>query len=228
YRSFEQLKYVSINTSMNEALKSAQESSQPYRDAKVAYDVASRTYEKTLKDNLPLPKFGFNLGTYRTGFDPSGTTWNFETTDGNRNVELVASINMRWTLLGEGGFFNSRENQQTYLSKRITEINFFNTRRELEVKVRTIYKTVRFLEQKVEIAQFQHKNAQSNYDSALDNYIGGRTTYADIKLAIDNLVNSHINTENVKYEHLVKKLELADFMGLEDFPGENFESLATR
>lgn len=228
YRSFEQLKYVSINTSMEEALKSSQESSQPYRDAKVAYDVASRTYEKTLKDNLPLPKFAFNLGTYRTGFDPNGTSWNYQTTESNRNVELVASINMRWTLLGEGGFFNARENQQTYLSKRITEIGFFNTRRELEVKVRTIYKTVRYLEQKVEIAQFQYKNAQNNYDSALDNYIGGRTTYADIKLAIDNLVNSHINSENVKYDHLVKKLELADFMGLEDFPGENFESLATR
>jgi outer membrane protein TolC len=228
YRSIEQLKYVTLNTSMNEALKSAQDSSQPYRDAKVAYDVASRTYEKTVRDNLPLPKVGFNLGTYRTGFDPAGTTWNYQTSDSNRNVELVASINMRWTLLGEGGFFNSRQNQQSYLSKRITEISFFNTRRELEVKVRTIYKTLRYLEQKVEIAIFQHKNAQSNYDSALDNYIGGRTTYADIKLAIDNLVNSHVNSENVKFDHLVKKLELADFMGLEDFPGENFESLATR
>ncbi len=228
YRSFEQLKYQSLGPTMNEALKFAQEQSQPYRDAKVAYDVASRTYEKTLKDNLPLPKFGVNLGTYRTGFDPNGTTWNFQTTDNNRNVELVASINMRWTLIGEGGFFNTRQNQQAYLSKRISEISFFNTRRELEVKVRTIYKTIRFLEQKVEIAQFQHKNAQSNYDSTLDNYIASRTTYADIKLAIDNLVNSHINTENVKYDHLLKKLELADFMGLEDFPGENFESLATR
>jgi outer membrane protein TolC len=228
YRSYEQLKYVSINTSMNEALRSAQDSSQPYRDAKTGYDIASRTYEKTLKDNLPLPKFGVNLGTYRTGFDPSGTSWNYQTTDGNRNIEIVATINMRWTLLGEGGFFNTRQNQQTYLSKRIAEINFFNTRRELEVKVRTIYKTVRYLEEKVEIAQFQSKNAQKNYDSALDNYIGGRTTYPDIKLAIDNLVFSHVNSENVKYDHLLKKLELADFMGLEDFPGENFESLASR
>jgi outer membrane protein TolC len=206
----------------------SQEQSQPYRDAKVAYDIASRSYEKTLKDNLPLPKFGVNLGAYRTGFDPNGTTWNFQTTDNNKNVELVASINMRWTLLGEGGIFNTRQNQQAYLSKRIAEIGYFNTKRELEVKVRTIYKTVRFLEKKVEIAQFQHKNAQSNYDSALDNYIGSRTSYPDIKLAIDNLVSSHINSENVKYDHLIKKLELSDFMGLEDLPGENFESLASR
>ena len=229
YRSFEQLKYVTVNTSLTEALKLSQDQSVQYRDAKLAYDNANRFYEKTLKDNLPLPKFAFNLGTYQTGFGPEGTNWNYYTSDpSNRNLELTASINMRWTILGEGGLFNSRDNQQSYLNKRIAEINFFNTRRELEVKVRTIYKTLRFLEQKVEIAQYQHKNAQSNFDSALDNYVAGRTTYADIKLAIDNLVFSHINTETVKYEHLLKKLELADFMGLEDFPGENFESLATR
>ena len=78
----------------------------------------------------------------------------------------------------------------------------------------------------MEIAQFQHKNAQTNFDSVLDGYLSGNATYADIKLAIDNLVNSHINSENVKYDHLLKKLELADFMGLEDFPGQNFEQLA--
>lgn len=228
YRSVEQLRYTSVNTSLSEAMKLAQEQSVDYRDAKVAYDTASRSYERTLKENLPLPKFSFNLGTYRTGFDPDGTTWNYQTTPGNRNIELVAAIDMRWTLLGEGGFFNTRINQQAYLNRRITEINFFNTRRALEVKVRTIYKTLRFLEQKVEIAQFQHKNAQSNYDSVLDNYTAGRASYSDIKLAVDNLVNSHVNSENVKYEHLLKKLELSDYMGLEDLPGENFETLAQR
>lgn len=228
YRSVEQLKYVSLNTSQDEALKYSQEQSVQYRDAKLAYDNASRTYEKTLKDNLPLPKFSFNLGTYRTGFDPDGTSWNYETTPGNRNLELVAAINMRWTILGEGGFFNSRDNQRAFLNKRITEISFFNTRRLLEVKVRTIFRTLRYLEQNVEVSTSQSKNAQKNYDSVLDNYIGNRASYADIKLAIDNLVLSLTNAENFKYDHLNKKLELADFMGLEDFPGENFESLAAR
>lgn len=228
YRTNEQLKYVSVNTSMDEALRFAQEQSIDYRNAKLNYDNASRSYEKTLKDNLPLPKFSFNLGSYRTGFDPDGTSWNYQTTPGNKNVELVAGINMTWTLLGEGGFFNNRINKQAYLSKRITEISFFNIRRALDVKVRTIYRTLRYLEQKVEVAEFQRKNAQSNYDSVLDNYVAGRATYADIKFAVDNLVNSQTNYQNVKYDHLLKKLELANFMGLEDFPGENFEALAQR
>lgn len=232
YRTTEELKFVTVNTSMDEALRSAQEQSVEYRNAKLLYDNASRSYEKALKDNLPLPRFDLNLGTYRTNFDPQGNSWSYDTSpdrlNNNRNVEIVASIDMRWTLLGEGGFFNTRTNKLTFLNKRIAEITFFNTRRELEVKVRTIFKNLRFLEQKVEIAQLQHKNAQSNYDSVLDNYMAGRATYSDIKLAIDNMVLSHINSQNVKYEHLLKKLELADFMGLEDLPGESFETLAVR
>ncbi len=228
YRTVEQLKFVGLNTSMEEALRYSQESSVDFRDAKLNYDNSSRNYERTLKENLPLPRFTLNLGSYSSSFNPNGTAWNYQTGAGNRNVELVASINMRWNLLGEGGFFNSRTNKQAYLSQRISEINFFNTKRSLDVKVRTIYKTIRYLEQKVDIAQYQHKNAQSNYDSVLDNYVSGKTTYADIKLAIDNLVNSHINSENVKFDHLVKKIELSDYMGLEDFPGENFESLAVK
>ncbi len=135
---------------------------------------------------------------------------------------------MRWTIFGDGGFFNSRINQNAYLQKRIAEISFFNVKRLLEVKIRTIYKTLRFLEQKVDVATFQRKNAQKNYDSVLDNYMGARATYPDIKLAVDNLVNASTNEENVKFEHLQRKLELADYMGLEDFPGENFETLAAR
>lgn len=232
YRSIEQLKFVTVNVSMEQALRYAQEQSVAYRNAKLLYDNASRTYEKTLKDNLPLPRFDLNLGTYRTNFDPQGNSWTYDTSPtgvgGNRNIEVVATIDMRWTLIGEGGFFNGRTNKLAFLNKRIAEITFFNTRRELEVKVRTIFKNLRFLEQKIEIAEYQHKNAQKTYDSVLDNYMAARATYPDIKLALDNLVLSHINSQNVKYEHLLKKMELADLMGLEDLPGENFELLAVK
>lgn len=228
YRTAEQLRYVALNASEDEALKLSLAQSPAFRNAKLIYDNASRSYEKTLKDNLPLPKFSLNLGTYRTGFDPDGSYWNYQTSPGNRNVELVAAIDMRWNLLGEGGFFNGRRNQEAFLNKRIAETNFYNTKREVEVKIRTIYKTLRFLEQKVDISSYQQKNAQSNYDVVLDNYVSGVATYPDIKLALDNLVISLINTQEVKFNHLLRKLELADLMGLEDFPGENFEALAVK
>ncbi len=231
YRTVEQLKYAPVNTSMEEALGAALEQSVDYRNAKLNYDVASRSYDKALKDNLPLPAFTVDLGTYSQDFNnggAGGSQWNYNTVGGSRNIDVAARINMTWTIFGDGGFFNSRIQQNAYLQKRISEISFFNTKRQLEVKVRTIYKTLRYLEKKVEIATAQRKNAQKNYDSVLDNYMGGRTSYPDIKLAVDNLVLASTNEENVKFEHLERKLELADFMGVEDFPGENFETLAVR
>lgn len=232
YRSIEQLRYTTVNVSMEEALRSAQEQSVDYRNAKLLYDNASRSYEKALKDNLPLPRFDLNLGTYRTNFDPQGTSWTYDTSPNqsgdNRNIEIVASINMRWTLFGDGGFFNGRTNRLAHINKKIAEISFFNTRRELEIQVRTIFKNLRFLEQKVDISDYQTKNAQKNYDSVLDSYMAGRASFPEIKLALDNLVLSQINSQNVKYDHLLKKLELSDFMGLEDLPGENFDMLAVK
>src|SRR5690606_28270411 len=43
YRTIEQLKYVSVNTSLDEAVKYALEQSTEYRDAKLQFENASRS-----------------------------------------------------------------------------------------------------------------------------------------------------------------------------------------
>ncbi|MBY0515271.1 MAG: TolC family protein [Bacteriovoracaceae bacterium] len=227
YRTVEQLKFTSLTSTAEEALRQSVETAPSLRDAKVAYETAQRSYEKTLKDNLPLPKFTVGVGTYQQQFGPNGNTWNRSTPTG-RNVEMVAAVNMTWTLIGEGGLFNSRVNKRAYLDKRIAEIQYFNSKRAIDVKIRTLIRTVRYLEQKVTIAEYQDKNARSNFDTTLDNYTAGRTSFPQIKLSLDNWVISKINSENVKLDHLVKKLELAETVGIDDLPGDNFETLAVR
>lgn len=227
YRTQEQLKFTPVNTTTDEALKQAYITSPAYRDSKVNYDTASRTYEKTIKDNLPLPKFTLGLGTYQQQYSPDGNSW-LRSTPTGRNVEMVAAVNMSWTLIGEGGLFNSRVNKHAYLDKRITEIHFYNTKRAIDVKVRTLLRTIRFLEQKVTVAEYQQKNARSSFDSAVSNFSAGRTSFPQVKIALDNWIMSDMNVHIVKYEHLQKKLELSEIMGLDDLPGENFETLAVR
>ena len=116
----------------------------------------------------------------------------------------------------------------SYLDKRISEIGFFNTKRELEVKVKNLYKLLHFMESKIQFAQFQSTNAQKTLDTSMDNYLSGRASFADIKLAIDGYVEAQLTYENSKFTHLIKKLELSDIMGMEDFPGDNFEQLAVK
>jgi outer membrane protein TolC len=227
YRPSEQLKFTAVKTTADEALKSILERSPRYRDAKVNYEIAQRSYEKAVKDNLPLPKFTLDLGSYKRSFGPDGNPWLRETATG-RNVEIVASLNLSWTLIGNGGLLNSRTNQSAYLQKRIAEIDYFNTKRELDVKVRTLLRILKFQEQKILIADYQIKNARSNFEANLDSYTAGRTSFPQIKLALDNWILSDINAETVKLEHLIKKCELADLMAMDDLPGDNFEELAEK
>ncbi len=227
YRTQEQLKYLPVGITADEALKFAMETSPPLRDARTAFDLTNRTYEKTLKDNLPLPRFSMDLGTWQQQFGPDGNSWGRSTNTG-RNVEMVAAVNMSWTLFGEGGLFNNRVNKQAYLDKRIAEIRFYDAKRRLDVKIRTLLRTITYLEQKVTISDYQEKNARSNFDSTLDHYTSGRTTFPQIKLALDNWILSEMNTETVKYDHLRRKLQLAETVGLDDLPGASFDTLAVR
>lgn len=227
YRPQEQLKYTPTEITPEDALKHAYDTSPIYRDAKVAYETATRAYEKALKDNLPLPRFSVGMGTYQQQFGSAGNQWT-RATDYGHNVEMVAAVNMSWTLIGEGGLFNSRLNKQAYLDKRISEIQFYNAKRAIDVRLRTLLRTIRFLEQKVTIADYQAKNARSNFDSVLDSYTSGHSTFPQIKLALDNWILSDMNLQTVKFEHLQRKLELAEVMGVDDLPGDNFETVASK
>jgi len=228
YRPSEELKFVGINTSINESLNLALNQSPTYRDAKLDFENANRSYKKALKENMPLPEIKLRLGAYENEFSRNGSTTQFSAAETSRDVELVASLNLTWTIWGDGGFFNSRVIQRSYLDKRISEVRLINAKRELEVRIHALYRKIRFLERRSEGSDLQMKNAQTAFDSTLDSYISGKAPFPNFKIALDVLIESQVNYENAKFEHLIKKLELADSMGLEDFPGSNFENLAER
>ena len=118
--------------------------------------------------------------------------------------------------------------QKSYYQKRIAEINFRESKRDVDVNVHTIHRQIRFLEKRVEATQAQLKNSRSTFDLTLDRYIAGKTAFPNMKLVLDMLVNSEEDHEESKYNHLVKKILLSDLMGMEDLPGENFEGLVLR
>jgi outer membrane protein TolC len=226
YKPVQLLKFKILTPTMEEAYEYANKQSPQFRDAKTNLNIANRSFKKTLKDNLPLPELSLKLGAYRHSFSQNGVRDTFGTSGvNNRNVEVTASVNMTWTLIGAGGFLNNRVQERSYIDKRIAEIEFIEAKREISVRVKSIYRTIRFLERQVEAADMRLKNSQLAFDKTLDNYIGGKTSFANMKLVIDALVTAETEYENSKYMHLNRKLELADLMGMEDFPGENFEKL---
>lgn len=228
YKPVEELKFIGINTSKAESLKLALQQSPDYRTANTDMVNANRSYQRVLKENLPLPKLNLNLGAYTTSFNNNGRSTTYESNDGSRDVEIVATLNLTWNIVGEGGLFNQRDRKRAYLEKRMAEEKFYNTKRNINVRIQTLYRRIRFLERKSEVSDVQLKNAQSSFDATLDNYISGRTSFSDLKIALERTIEAYINYESAKFDHLLLKLELSDLMGLEDFPGSNFENLAER
>lgn len=228
YKSEEKLLFKKVDVPLKDALDSAVERYPQARDHKLALENNTRSWELSLKDNLPLPTFSVDLGTYSHSFGRNGGGTTFETTPGDSNVQVVATLNMTWNLVGEGGLLNTRRNQRSYVNKRISEINFYNTRRYVELTLRQLYQGIYQLENQVEISEAQVENTHKAFDVILDNYVSSSTAFDLFRDALYNLRDTEYTLENVKFLHLQKKLELSDLMGVEDLPGTPFENLAIK
>lgn len=228
YRTPEFLKFEKLKVTEMEASEFANSKNVAILNSKLELENANRTYQITQKENLPLPKFTVNLGTYKKRLDNDANETSFETHPGNSNVEVIASVNMTWDVFGENGFFNHRKNKKAFLNKKISEIRHTNAKQQVNIRVRSLFETINQQEKQIEAAQLQKQNARISFDSALENYMDNKIRYNELKNQLEDLYDSQIYLENAKYAHLVKKLELVDIMGLDDFPGENFEQLAVR
>lgn len=228
YTPAEQLKYVPLTTNRSESYRYALKQSPEYLQAKTNLANANRSFQRALKDNMPLPKFDIKLGAFRHNFSESGAfdTWGQE--DGSKNVELVASVNMTWKIFGSGGFLNSRVQDRSYIEKRVAEIEFNEAKRNTSTQVNTFHRKIRYLEKQVEANSAFVKNARKTFDRTLDNYISGKTTFPDMKMVLDSLILSEETYETSKYQHMLVKLKLAFIMGVDDFPGDSFEKMVLK
>jgi outer membrane protein TolC len=228
YSPREQLKFKTLTTLKDTSFKFAVDRNPNFLDAKIKLTNANRSFQKALKENLPLPKFDLKLGAYKHKFSNNGSQDVIETSTGNKNVEVVASINMKWKIFGSGGLFNSHKDKTAYLDKRIAEIEYRESKRSVRVSVSSLHRKIRFLEKQYEASDALLKNMKITFDKTLDNYISGKTSFANIKLTLELLMDSHVEYENSKYLHLITKLELANIIGMDDFPGESFEGLVVK
>lgn len=228
YSPLEELKFKTLTVLKKISYKLAQSKNPNLLSARVNVKNANRSFQKALKENMPLPKFDLKFGALRHNFSSSGARDTFESSPNNQNAEIVASINMKWRIFGSNGLFNTNLDRKAYLNKRISEIQLRESKRDLKVLIYTLHRQIRFLEKKFEASRALTKNSRLTFDKTLDNYIGGKTTFPDIKLMLEQLTDSLIDFEDAKYQHLVYKLELAETMGVDDFPGESFEGLVLR
>lgn len=224
----EVLDYRRLKITLDEVVAIAEKNNPTLLTNKVLIDNAEREYDVALKDNMPLPKFSINLGAYNHRFGTGTNTTRYETYSGGGNVELVASINTTWSLTGQDGFLNSNRLATSRITKEIAIKEFEKNTHYTQSNIRQTYKTILSLQNQLVILEARLPSLQKTFDTILDNYLGGRTKFYDFSMALDDLTTTKIFYEQVKLQHLREKLTLARLAGIEDFPGENFELLATR
>lgn len=222
------LDYRRIKISLEDTLKLAIQRNPTLLNGKTSLAVAEREYDVALKENMPLPKFSVNLGAYNKRFGPTTNRTVYETYGGSGNVELVASVNATWALTGEDGLFNSNKIALSRMSKEIAYRELDKNRHFTNSYVRQTYQNILSLQNQILILEARLPSLQKSFDTILENYLGGRTKYNDFHLALVELTDTKILFEQTRLNHLKEKLTLAKLAGLEDFPGENFEQLATR
>lgn len=228
YSPAEQLKFATLIIDESRAQKIITQRNPELLEAKTQLANANRSYQKTIKDNLPLPKFTLKLGSYKRLFSQDGTRDEYETFNDSANVEIAASLNMKWTIFGSGGFFNSRKTERSFYNKKIAELRLRDSKRQIEVANQTIFSRLRYLEKEYTATKALLDNSQKVFDKTLDNYISRKTSFVNIKYVINNLYNTSVEYENLKFEHVFEKVSLALLMGVDDFPGEKFETLVVK
>jgi outer membrane protein TolC len=228
YKPLSILKFKPIAFGSKESYRFVTKTNPDLLDARTEMENSSRSYQKVLKENLPLPKFSLKLGSYQRGFSSGGYSDDYETFPGSKNIELAASVNMSWRIYGSGGFFNSRVTESSFYGKKITELKLREANRHAKVSNRLTHSRILHLEKKHEASLAERKNARKTFDKTIDNYLSSKTGLTNVQQILENLLTSQITFENTKYEHLLEKLTLAKLMGVDDFPGEKFDHLVVK
>ncbi|NOT79863.1 MAG: TolC family protein [Bacteriovoracaceae bacterium] len=228
YVILEGLDYKRIKISLDDALSALEQNNPTLLTSKMLMENAEREYDVAFKENLPLPKFTINLGAYNKRFGGATNSTVYETYSNSGRIEMVASINTTWSLTGADGLFNSNKMALSRINREITQKEFEKNNHSTQSNLRLTYKTIISLQNQIAILEARLPSLQKTFDTVLENYLANRSKFYDFTMALDDLTGTKIFYEETKLEHLKQKLTLARLMGVEDFPGENFDRLATR
>jgi outer membrane protein TolC len=231
YRPEEEMVYKVLNLNIDQIMEITKKEAPSLKDGRMGLLNAIKKQEWVIKENLPLPKLSLNLGSYVHSFSQGKSYTDYQTNrygPGGEDIEVRASLNFSWDLLGERGLFNTRQRSVVHYEKIQAEIRYSASKSSTERDIRSLYRKVKELEQQMLLAPALLENAQKKFDLLIDRYVQQKTTFLNLKEALDDLLAGQMNYEKLKWEHLVAKLSLAKTMGVEDFPGENFEKLVQK
>lgn len=223
----EEIDYRKLTMPLSEALTLAKKSSKYTKQSSYELANARRSYDLSRKDNLPLPKVTLDLGAYQHSFGSNYHKTQY--TNGSTNsLEIVASINAKWDLVGNNGLFNKKTLRTKLLEFDQAQINNARYKHFLESQIRTYYDKIKNSEKLYLIYKVKLENLNKTVDYMIDRYMNGKISYLYYKTYLEELRDTESDFYMTLYNHLKYKVELAEIIGIDDFPGASFSKLAAK
>ena len=223
----EVVNFQKITTPLNELLTIAKNNTPEILDSKSLLINTKRDYELAIKEDLPLPKISLNLGAYEHLYGSGYVKGDYVNGTG-KSLEIVASINATWTIIGDNGFLNQRKRAEAFLKQQYQLSDFRMKQHQSATVVHQYYKKIKNSEKIISILQTKRKNSKISYDFILDRYMSKKSTIIYLKEALTERTYAEEAYVLELYEHLKNKVLLAKTIGTYDFPSENFNFLVKK
>lgn len=225
YRLNEQIKMTRIKSTLDELLSEANKYNPDILDAENNIKITERSYDLAKKESLPLPKISLKVGAYKYQFDDNHSTTRFENSLGTDSVEMVATLNASWDIMGSNGLFNQRNRKEAVLLRNQAIKEREKYQHSTKNQIKTLYRQGLHYERLQDILEAEVISLRSSFDVILDNYTTGKTRFIDLQKALEERTLREIEAQENKYYHAKVKLLLTRLAGLDDLPGESLEAI---
>jgi outer membrane protein TolC len=223
----DEIRFQRLGYPLQSALELGERDARSVLDAKIDVKQAQRELKVARLQNLPLPQFDLNLGAYTHTMGPAIHDTRYDTGLNGSNLDIVASVSATWTLFGQNGFLNQRRTEQRTLDRQRTFNRLKQAINQVKTGIQQSYINIKFLENHIRVLEARVPTVKKLYDSALDNYLNKKTRFLDYQDALEEMTSAQMLMAQYQYLHLRSKLTLAELIGKENIPGENFEKQVT-
>jgi len=224
----EKLKFINLEASLESLTTVGKKNSPQILSAYSQKKIAERNYEIAKRSNMALPEFKINLGAFTQSYQTGQSDQFFGNFQGNRNLEVIASLTATWNIVGVDGFLNKRKLQNAQLQRKISDRTLKQKEDYIAYLTSNYFYQTKNFEKQVSLSEEREKTTESAYNITFNNYTLRKTSFLNFLHSLEDLTKAKITfAQNIR-DHLNMKVQLAAVTGIPDFQGNLFENHVTK
>ena len=226
YNTSEKINYRPVSLSFEEVKETALNNNPAVVQAASDRLITERKLEIAHRENLPLPEISIDLGMSYLGWSANARALDHASaTTLNNNLEIAASVNATWNIIGFDGLLNRRKVSKARISDNRAKKVIEQKEDYAIYQLANTFQRLKNYEDQYKIAHEQLNSSQKAYDLILDAYGKNKTSFLNFLTGLEQMTEGMVNYNSLIYYHFLEKINLARITGIPDFPGHYFEDM---